>query len=117
MAQKENILTRLEDFIVWFLPRLEKFPRNYKFLIGDRAVEILLNILEDLIDAYFSKDKLAKLQRANVNLEKFRWVLSICTRMKFLSPRQLAYASECLYQIGIELGGWIKKQAAKQQTG
>jgi len=32
MAQKDNLLTRSEDFIVWFLPHLENFPRNYKFL-------------------------------------------------------------------------------------
>lgn len=69
MAQKENLLTRLEDFIVWFLPHIEKFPRNYKFLIGDRAVKILLDILEDLSDAYYSKEILDKLKRANVGLE------------------------------------------------
>ena len=46
MAQKDNLLTRVEDFIVWFLPHIEKFPRNYKFLVGDRAVKILLDILE-----------------------------------------------------------------------
>ena len=40
MAVKENILTRTDDFIKWFLPKIEKFPRNYKFLFGDRLVEI-----------------------------------------------------------------------------
>lgn len=72
MAQKENLLTRLEDFIVWYLPHLESFPRNYKFLLGDRSVKILLDILEEVADAYYSKDKLEKLQRANIHLEKLR---------------------------------------------
>ena len=36
MAVKENVITRTDDFIKWFLPKLEKFPRNYKFLFGDR---------------------------------------------------------------------------------
>ncbi|NUO81986.1 diversity-generating retroelement protein Avd [candidate division KSB1 bacterium] len=112
MAQKENLLTRFEDFIVWFLPHLEQFPRNYKFLLGDRSVKIMLDIYEALIDAYYSKDKLAKLQRANLELEKLRRVLSVCTRMKFLTVKQLAYVSNRLYEIGTDLGGWIK-QAAK----
>gem|GEM_PF-4389459 len=43
MAQKDNLLTRLEDFIVWFLPHLESFPRNYKFLVGDRSYQKLIN--------------------------------------------------------------------------
>lgn len=116
MAQKENLLTRLEDFMVWFLPHLENFPRNYKFLIGDRAVKILLDILEDLADAYYSREKIAKLQRANVSLEKFRRILALCMRMKFLTPKQLAYASNRLYEIGTDLGGWIKQQGEKREA-
>ncbi|MGH7450899.1 MAG: diversity-generating retroelement protein Avd [bacterium] len=110
MAQKENLLTRLEDFIVWFLPHLESFPRNYKFLVGDRAVNILFDILEDVADAYYSKEKLEKLKRANVRLEKFRRILAVCVRMKFLSPKQMGFASNRLYEIGTDLGGWIKQQ-------
>jgi len=116
MAQKENLLTRLEDFMVWFLPHLEHFPRNYKFLVGDRAVKILLDILEDVADAYYSKEKLAKLQRANIALEKFRRILAVCTRMRFLTPKQLAYASNRMYEIGSDFGGWIKQQAALRAT-
>src|ERR1017187_2819881 len=36
MATKENVLTRTDDFIKWFLPKIEKFPRHYKFPFGDR---------------------------------------------------------------------------------
>ena len=31
MPTKENVLTRTDDFIKWFLPKIEKFPRNYEF--------------------------------------------------------------------------------------
>ena len=53
MPAAENILTYTDDFIKWFLPKIEKFPRNYKFLIGDRIVTTELNLLERLIEAYF----------------------------------------------------------------
>ena len=36
MATQDNVLKRTDDFIKWFLPKIEKFPRNYKFLFGDR---------------------------------------------------------------------------------
>ena len=110
MAQKDNLPTRLEDFMVWFLPNLEKFPRNYKFLIGDRAVKILLDVLEQITDAYYSKEKLAQLKRANIGLEKFRRILAVCVRMHFLTPKQLAYASNRMHEIGSDLGGWMKQQ-------
>ncbi len=50
MATKENVLTRTDVF-KWFLPKIEKFPRNYKLLFGDRRVEIQLDLLENLIEA------------------------------------------------------------------
>jgi len=52
MPGKEKVLTKTDDFIKWFLPKIEKFPRNYKFLFGDRLVEIRLDLLENLIEAY-----------------------------------------------------------------
>jgi hypothetical protein len=33
-----------------------------------------------------SQDRLEKLQRANLRLEKFRRLLAVCVRMKFLNP-------------------------------
>ena len=62
MHVKENVLTKTDDFIIWFLPHIEKFPRNYKFLFGDRLVEIQLDLLENLIEAYYQKEKLANLR-------------------------------------------------------
>lgn len=34
MATKENVLTKMDDFLIWFLPKIEKLPRNYKLLFG-----------------------------------------------------------------------------------
>jgi hypothetical protein len=44
MPAQENVLTRTGDFIKWFLPKIEKFRRNYKFLFGDRLAQIQLDI-------------------------------------------------------------------------
>jgi len=40
---QEKLRTCLEDFFVWYLPHLESFPRNCKFLLGDRRVNILIS--------------------------------------------------------------------------
>ena len=45
MASRENILTKTDDFIKWFLPKIEAMPRNYKFLFGDRIVQLQLDML------------------------------------------------------------------------
>jgi len=112
MALKENLLTKVDDFIKWFLPKVEKFPRNYKFLIGDRLVKIQLNLLEDLIEAYYGKEKLPHLRTANINIEKLRRLLRISAELRFLSLSQLEFATRSLNEIGSLVGGWIRQQEA-----
>ncbi|MEZ5400670.1 MAG: diversity-generating retroelement protein Avd [Bryobacteraceae bacterium] len=113
MADKENILTKTDDFITWFLPKVEKFPRNYKFLIGDRVVQLQLDLLENLIEAYYQKQKLPPLRSANITIEKLRRLMKICTLMNFLSPSQLEFATRSLNEIGGMVGGWVRQQEAR----
>jgi hypothetical protein len=109
MPVKENVLTRTDDFIKWFLPKIEKFPRNYKFLFGDRLVEIQFDVLENLIEAYYRKEKIANLRAANIGVEKLLHLLQISTEMRLLSFDQLEYATRSLNQIGSMIGGKLLK--------
>ncbi len=115
MAAKENVITRTDDFIKWFLPKIEKFPRNYKFLFGDRLIELQFDLLENLIEAYYQKEKLPSLRAANIGIEKLRHLLQISTEMKFISLNQLEYAARSLNQIGSMVGGWIRQQEGKRE--
>ena len=36
MAESDNLLTRLQDLLVYLIPQLNKFPRDQKFVLGDR---------------------------------------------------------------------------------
>ena len=36
MAESDNILTKLQDLLVYLIPQLNKFPRDQKFVLGDR---------------------------------------------------------------------------------
>jgi len=76
-------------------------------------VEIQLDLLEHLIEAYYQKEKLVKLRAANVELEKLRHLLQISTEMRFISVNQLEFASRSLNQIGSLVGGWIRQQEAR----
>ncbi|MBN2090181.1 four helix bundle protein [candidate division KSB1 bacterium] len=87
MAEKENLLVKTNDFIRYFLPKIEKMPRNYKFIIGDRIIKIQLDFLELLIEAYYSRvkeSKLTILHKANIQLEKLRHLMQICVDMRFI---------------------------------
>jgi hypothetical protein len=44
MAESDNILTKLQDLLVYLIPQLNKFPRDQKFVIGGRIETKLLTM-------------------------------------------------------------------------
>ena len=79
---------KLYDVILWLLGRVEKFPRSQKFTLGDGTVNLALGTLELLIGATYTRKRLPLLQKANVQLEKLRYLIRICYDFKLLSAKQ-----------------------------
>ena len=88
----------------------------HKFLFVVLIIEIQLDLLERLIEAYYRRDKLQQLRSANVQIEKLRHLLQIATDMRFLSLKQLEFATQELNGIGASVGGWIRQQEHVRPT-
>ena len=102
---------KLYDVISWLLGRVEKFPRSQKFTLGDRIVNLALDMLELLIEATYTRDRLPLLRKANVQLEKLRFLIRLCHDFKLLSAKQYAYISNEINEVGKLIGGWIRSQS------
>ena len=63
------------QFLTWLMPTVEKFPRSHKFTIGDRIEIAALDVLEMLIEATYTRDRLQHLRQANLGIEKLRFLL------------------------------------------
>lgn len=57
MAESANILTKLQDLLVFLIPQMDRFPRDQKFVLGDRIETKLLDVQEDCLRAYYGRDK------------------------------------------------------------
>ena len=77
-ASTVQAVPKLYDVIVWLMGRVEKFPRSQKFTLGDRTVNLALDTLELLIEATYTRDRLVLLRKANVQLEKLRFMIRLC---------------------------------------
>ena len=115
MSQKMNrpiqdvsVLSRTYELILWIIPVLDKFPRAQKFLIADRIETLLLEIMELIIEAVYTRNKAVILKKANLKLEITRHMIRLSRDMKFISLKKYAHMSEKLYEIGSEIGGWLK---------
>ncbi len=105
------IVQKMYDIILWMMPLIEKFPKNKRYTIGSRMENVLLEILDLLVEASYSRSKIALLKRANLDLEKFRFLARLAKDLKFVDLRRYKYISEILDEVGSMLGGWIKQQA------
>jgi hypothetical protein len=103
-----SALTKTYDLIAWMVPTLEKFPRSQRFLLGDRIQSALLDILELLIRAAYSKNKENAIREANLKLETARYLVRLTKDLKYLSIKRYEFASRHIDDIGAKIDGWLK---------
>ena len=108
MPKEVDAITKLYDFILWMLPKLEKYPRSQKYLLADRIETLMLDILELLIEAAYSKKKYDALRSANLKLEKLRYLIRLSKDLQFLNIKSYEYSSRAVNEIGLSIGGWLK---------
>jgi hypothetical protein len=101
-----------QQFILWLVPAVEKFPRSQKFLLGDRIQTTALDVLEALIEATYTRDRRVHLARANLGLEKLRFFCRIAAELRYLDARRYEYAARALDETGRLVGGWMKAHAS-----
>ncbi len=104
------IFIKWMDFLKWLLVTLDGFPKKARFNFSDRLTNLSLQIVEDLVEARYSRNKGVVLRRANMNLEKIRILMRICFELRFLSGKSYEHASFLINEIGKMLGGWMKQQ-------
>ncbi len=98
------------DFVKWLLITTDNFPKKTRFTLVDRQIGIALQIVEDLVEARYSRNKTAILRRTNMNLEKLRVLLRICFETQVLSRKAYEQASYRINEVGKMLGGWMKQK-------
>ncbi len=104
------IFIKWMDFLKWLLVTLDGFPKKARFNFSDRLTYLSLQIIEDLVEARYNKNKSVVLRRANMNLEKIRILMRICFELRFLSRQGYEHSSVLINEVGKMLGGWMKQQ-------
>ncbi|MBD2027030.1 diversity-generating retroelement protein Avd [Leptolyngbya sp. FACHB-711] len=114
--QELPIIQKTYDLIKWYVPILNRLPRDHKFMLGDRIIAGLYDLLEGLIQARYAKEKLPKLQSLNTQLDILRHQTRLLLDFQLLSDRRYEYVSQHINTIGTDLGGWMKQQRQQQAT-
>jgi len=116
MAEKETIVTKMYDLVKYLIPIVNRFPRDYKFTLGDRITNLVLDLLEQYIEAYYSGNRQAKINlliQNNLKLERLRFLIRLAHDFRLFSNQRFGYINSKSDEIGRMNGGWIKQLQRK----
>lgn len=108
------IYVRWYAFLGWLLDRTQGFPKNIRFTLSGRIDNLALDILEKIVEAAYTRDKVPILKQANLMVEKLRVLLRLCYERQYLSTKSYEHAVRELYEVGRMLGGWIKSRGGRE---
>ncbi len=98
------------ELLTWLIPQLDKFPRARRFTLGDRLESGLLEVLEGVVEAAYSREKRAPLHRANLRLQVVRHLWRVCHELRVISIKQYQHGARLLEDLGKQIGAWSKSQ-------
>ncbi len=104
------IIERTFDLIKWYIPILNRLPKQHKYILGDRIAVNLYDLLDGLILARYASNKSAILDGLNTKVDLLRYQSRLLLEFGCIYSERYIYASQLLTEIGKELGGWAKQQ-------
>jgi hypothetical protein len=107
-----KVVQDCHDLLTWLIPLLDHFPRNRRFTLGERLENSLLEILELLVEAAYSKTKQQALQRANLRLAVVRHLWRMAHELETIPGKRYAHGAKLMDDLGKQIGGWAKRQQA-----
>jgi len=85
--QELPIIQKTYDLILWYIPHVNKMPRNHRFGLGDRITTRLYHVLEELIRAWYARENQYLVQQIKITTG---WKLTLGNDWFLTHPEVLA---------------------------
>lgn len=73
MIEAAVVVQKAYEWNLWILPKVEKFPKSYRFSVGQNLVETSLDLLMLLVDATYQTRNAASLAAAVGKVNRARY--------------------------------------------
>ena len=107
------VIQKTYDLVRWYIPILNRLPKSHKFGLGERMVEILYDLLENLIIARYAKSKVPILESLNAKIDILTHQTRLLLDFNLMETDRYEYVIKLIHEIGKEVGGWLKHQKNK----
>ena len=103
------VIVKTYDLILWSSNHTSRFPRNHRFVLGERIETAMYDLLEMLIQAKYTRENKAILDAANLKLEILRFQMRLAKDLQCIKLNSYEFASKAIDEIGRLVGGWTRK--------
>ena len=107
------VILKLYDLALWTMNHTARFPRHHRYSLGQRLDGTLLDLLDVLIEARYVREKARMLDRANVLLERLRFLMRLAKDMQVLPLKSFEFQANAVEEIGRMIGGWRRHAAGR----
>jgi hypothetical protein len=104
------ILEATLELIRWFIPILQRLPRQHRFGLGDRLIANLYELMEQLALARFQREKLPILEPLAGRLHLIQLQTRLLHEFSLIDLRRYEHASRVIAAIGRQHSGWLAQQ-------
>ena len=118
--QELTVITKTYDLMLWSCNHTSKFPRNHRFVLGERIERNLYGLLETLIRAKYTKHRQRLLEDANLSLEVLRFQMRLAKDLQCLKSRELRLRRQGDRRdraVGSAVGVRKRREASRQPMG
>ena len=112
-SEEMIVITRTYDLILWSCHHTGRFPRNHRFVLGERIERNLYDLLETLIRARYTRNRQTLLEQANLVLEILRFQVPLAKDLQCWKVQSYGFAARAIDEIGNLVGGWLKSGGGK----
>ena len=101
------------DIREWLLPTTARLPKSIRLTFADRMDNLALDVVEDLVETRYCRNKHPVLARANLRLEKLRVLVRLCHALGRFPHARCKHAMRGVNDAGAILGGWLKQRRGR----
>jgi hypothetical protein len=102
--QELPVIRKTYDLVLWACRHTSRFPRQHRFVLGERMERRLYDLLETLLQARYTRDRQPLLRQANLTLEVLRFQMRLAHDLQCLRTNRYGFGCLALPEIGAVVG-------------
>ena len=108
MTDTAVVVQKAYDLNLWLCTKVEKFPKSYRFSIGQQLTATSIDLMMNLVDATYQSRNASQLSAAIRNINRARYLVRMSKDLKLIPINSYEFATGALDEIGRMTGGWFK---------